>query len=117
MSVEKVYVCVKDMDRAIWFYNKLFGFPPFIKDEVYTVYDMEGVRYALFDYTRIEEGDQLSIEESKRLETYSNKKMLHTLLEMGARITSPPMVINNNWVFEFEDSEGNEIEVVSPYWS
>ncbi|KIE47189.1 putative lactoylglutathione lyase [Clostridium argentinense CDC 2741] len=38
-------------------------------------------------------------------------KLTKKLLELNAEVNFPLTKINNNWVLEFIDSEGNEIEV------
>ncbi|RLP94317.1 VOC family protein, partial [Micromonospora sp. CV4] len=46
--LSSLYVCVKDMERAIRFYETLLGQKVTKKDPVYSVFDIDGFRYGLF---------------------------------------------------------------------
>lgn len=46
--IKSLYVCVKDMERAIQFYENLLGQKVTEKNEIYSVFDINGFRYGLF---------------------------------------------------------------------
>ena len=46
--INSMYVCVRDMQRAIEFYEKLLGQKVAEKDKTYSVFDINGFRYELF---------------------------------------------------------------------
>lgn len=43
IRIKSLYVCVKDMQRAIKFYEHLLG-----QKKIYSVFDINGFRYGLF---------------------------------------------------------------------
>lgn len=45
-----LYLCVKNMDRAVSFYKDFFEKSPLIEDEIYSVFDLDGFRLGLFAY-------------------------------------------------------------------
>ncbi|MBQ1904129.1 MAG: VOC family protein, partial [Ruminococcus sp.] len=38
-KISSLYICVKDMDRAIAFYERLFDMPVTEKDDIYSVFE------------------------------------------------------------------------------
>lgn len=47
-NIKSLYICVKDMDRAVAFYEQ----PVTKKDDIYSVFDIEGFRFGLFAYEK-----------------------------------------------------------------
>lgn len=47
-KINSLYICVKDMNRAINFYEKLLGQKVTERDDIYSVFDIDGFRYGLF---------------------------------------------------------------------
>lgn len=41
-SIKSLYLCVKDMNRAIDFYENLFEQTVTVRDEIYSVFDING---------------------------------------------------------------------------
>lgn len=54
-SIKSLYLCVKDMDRAIDFYENLFEQTVTVRDEIYSVFDINGFRLGLFAYEKVNE--------------------------------------------------------------
>lgn len=50
--IKSCYICVKDMDRAVAFYETFFEQPVTEKDDIYSVFDIEGFRFGLFAYEK-----------------------------------------------------------------
>ena len=48
--INSLYLCVNDMDRAIKFYEELFEQEVTEKDELYSVFEVNGFRLGLFAY-------------------------------------------------------------------
>lgn len=48
ISINSLYICVKDMERAIQFYEELFEQPVDIKDDIFSIFDIKGFRFCLF---------------------------------------------------------------------
>ena len=83
-----------------------------MKDNVYSVFNINGFRLGLFAFEKMQEAHTFG---SNCLPSVSvenidifNKKL------KGLKIIFPTTKIGNNWVAEFEDSEGNHIELTTP---
>ena len=112
MKINSLYVCVNDMKRAIDFYTVLFEKEPIKKDQIYSVFDINGFRYGLFAYNEMKEehtfgSNCLPSIEIESLEILKNKTA-------DLEICFPLTKIGNNWVIEIIDSEGNHIELTTP---
>jgi hypothetical protein len=53
--INSLYVCVKDMQRAIEFYERLFKQNVTERDEIYSVFDINGFRFGLFANLKMNE--------------------------------------------------------------
>lgn len=112
--INSLYLCVKDMKRAILFYEKLFEQQITEKDDIYSVFDINGFRLGLFANEKMNErhtwGDNcLPSIELKTIEQLQNK-----VAELQSLIVFPLTKIKSNWVLEIEDSEGNHVEMTAP---
>lgn len=45
--IKSLYLCVKNMERAIRFYENFFEKEVTIKNEIYSVFDINGFRFGL----------------------------------------------------------------------
>ena len=111
-TIGSLYICVKNMDRAIEFYEDFFEQPVTERDALYSVFDINGFRFGLFAYQTVGEEHtygsnclpSISVDGIETLQT----KML------CKEICFPLTRIGKNWVVEFVDSEGNHIEMTAP---
>ena len=111
-SVGSLYICVKDMDRAIRFYEALFEQPVTEKDDIYSVFDINGFRLGLFAYEK--KGEEHSFGSNCLPSiSFENREVLEHKMS-GKEICFPLTQIKGNWVAEIIDSEGNHIEITSP---
>ena len=51
-TIRSLYLCVKDMDRAIRFYESFLEQPVTGRDDLYSVFDVNGFRLGLFAYEK-----------------------------------------------------------------
>lgn len=112
MNLSSMYICVRDMDRAIDFYEDLLDQTVTEKDDVYSVFDINGFRLGLFAFEK--KGEEhvfgsnclpsLSVDSLSVLEKKIN----------GREVCFPLIRIKDNWVVEIVDSEGNHIEMTAP---
>ena len=111
-KIASLYICVKDMGRAVRFYEDLFEQPVTERDEIYSVFDVGGFRFGLFAYRAVNEEHVYG---SNCLPSigFENIDMLKAKLS-GKEICFPLTKIRENWVAEFVDSEGNHVEVTAP---
>ncbi len=111
-SIKSLYLCVTDMERAILFYEKLFEKEVTVRDEIYSVFDVNGFRFGLFAFKKMNEPHIFGNSCLPSIEV-DNIKVLQDKLA-GLNIVFPLKQIGPNWVAEFEDSEGNHIEITTP---
>lgn len=53
--IDSLYLCVRDMDRAVRFYEDFFERKVLERDEIYSVFLINGFRLGLFAYERVGE--------------------------------------------------------------
>ena len=53
--IESMYLCANDMDRAVSFYEQFFEQRVTKKDEIYSIFDINGFRLGLFAYKKMNE--------------------------------------------------------------
>lgn len=113
MRLNSAYLCVKNMNRAIDFYEKFLEQPVDKRDDLLGLFIYKGFRPLLFAYKKAGEkvvfGDNclLSFEVDKI------EKLKEKLNKLQVQIIYPVTKIGDNWVLEFKDTEGNDIEVYS----
>jgi predicted enzyme related to lactoylglutathione lyase len=113
-KINSLYICVKDMERAIGFYEKLLGQKVKERDEIYSVFDIQGFRYGLFANEKMQEEKKWGNNCLPSFSVCNMDALLLRLEELQCEIVFSLSIIGNNRVLEFIDSEGNAIEVTSP---
>ena len=111
-NIRSLYICVRDMDRAIRFYEDFFEQPVTERDPLYSVFDIHGFRFGLFAYQAVGEKHtfgsnclpSISVDSIEALERKTQ----------GKELCFPLTRIGRNWVVEFVDSEGNHVEMTAP---
>ena len=112
LQINSLYLCVKDMDRAIKFYEELFEQQVTERNDIYSVFDVNGFRLGLFAFEKKNEPHTFG---SNCLPSISAESFGHMKEKLsGKEICFPITRIGNNWVAEFVDSEGNHIEITAP---
>ena len=111
-KIASLYICVKDMERAIGFYEAFFDQTVKERDETYSMFDVDGFRFGLFAYQNMNEKHSFGSNCLPSV-SFDNAEDLKVKLE-GREICFPLTRIKDNWVAEFIDSEGNHIEVTAP---
>lgn len=111
-KITSLYICVKDMERAVKFYEDFFACPVTERDDIYSVFDIGGFRYGLFAYQKMNEEHVFG---SNCLPSigFGSVDALREKIS-GKEICFPLTRIKNNWVAEFVDCEGNHVEVTAP---
>ena len=112
IQLKSLYICVEDMDRAIRFYEDLFECQVLVRDELYSVFDLDGFRFGLFAYKRVNETHVFGSNCLPSINVDSYDDLLCKL--KGKQLCFPLTGIGDNWVAEFIDSEGNHIEITAP---
>lgn len=111
-NIKSLYICVNDMNRAVEFYEELLERPAAVRDDIYSVFDINGFRLGLFAYKKMNEPHTFGNNCLPSLEVESIDVLRSKLSKL--KIVFPLTKIGTNWVAEFEDSEGNHIEMTTP---
>lgn len=111
-KISSLYICVKDMERAISFYEQLFGMPVTEKDEIYSVFEVGSFRFGLFAYEKKGEPHEFGSNCLPSI-SFESLGLLKEKLK-NAEICFELTKIRTNWVAEIIDSEGNHIELTAP---
>lgn len=111
-NIKSLYICVKDMERAIAFYEGFFEMKVTKKDDIYSVFDVNGFRFGLFAYEKMNERHTYG---SNCLPSVSvgNVNVLKEKIR-DKKLCFPVTRIGENLVAEFIDPEGNHIEITAP---
>lgn len=112
--LDSAYICIRDMDRAIKFWEEFLEQKITIKDDIFSIFDLGNFRLCLFNPEKVKEkviyGDNCLLSFKVR-----NIEQLKAKLErLGVDIVYPVTKIGDNFVLEFKDTEGNDVEVYSP---
>ena len=108
MKIKSLYICVNDMERAIDFYTNFFEKTPIKNDSIYSVFDVDGFRFGLFAYQKMNEPHTFGSNCLPSIEVDSIETLKRKIEKL--KICFPLTKIENNYVVEFIDSEGNHIE-------
>ncbi|MBQ2580079.1 MAG: VOC family protein [Ruminococcus sp.] len=111
-KIASLYICVKDMDRAVSFYEQLFDMPVTEKDEIYSVFEVGSFRFGLFAYEKKGEPHEFGSNCLPSI-SFESLELLKNKLD-GKEICFELTKIKTNWVAEIIDSEGNHIELTAP---
>jgi predicted enzyme related to lactoylglutathione lyase len=114
IEIKSLYVCVRDMQRAIKFYESLLGQEITEKDDIYSMFDINGFRYGLFANEKMNEPKVWGNNCLPSFEVSDIHLIQEKLNELNCTITFPLTIIDCNKVLEFIDSEGNVIEITCP---
>ncbi|MCP5455818.1 MAG: VOC family protein [Thermotogae bacterium] len=109
--IKSLYLCVKDMERAITFYENFFEKPVTVKDDIYSIFNIDGFSLGLFAFEKMHEEHIYGSNCLPSIEV-ENVSVLRQKLE-GLKIIFDLKIIGKYWVSEFEDSEGNHIELTA----
>ncbi|MEE9377000.1 MAG: VOC family protein [Candidatus Lokiarchaeia archaeon] len=113
ITLNSLYICVKNMDRAIKFYENFFEQPIFKKDKIFSIFDIKGFRFCLFNNSEVNENVTWGDNCLPSFEVNDINKLIEKLKILEREIVFPLTKIFDKWVLEFKDTEGNDIEVYS----
>lgn len=113
MKLNSAYICVKNMKRAIQFYENFLEQKVNIKDTVFSIFVFKGFRLCLFNFSAVNERVKYGDNCLLSFEVDDIKESMQRIKGLKAPIVYPLAKIGTSWVFEFRDSEGNDVEVYS----
>jgi predicted enzyme related to lactoylglutathione lyase len=112
-KLESAYISVENIDRAINFYEWFLKRKATKKGDSLYLYNLDTFRLFLFDHNNEDEEIKYGDNCLLSFEVEDAKKTEEQIRKRGLKIVFPLKKILNNLVFEFEDPEGNHIEVFS----
>jgi predicted enzyme related to lactoylglutathione lyase len=112
-KLESAYIAVENIDRAINFYEWFLERSANKKGESLYLFDAGGFRLFLFDHNNENEEVKYGDNCLLSFEVDDAEKTKEEIEERNLKIVYPLTKILDNIVFEFEDPEGNHIEVFS----
>jgi predicted enzyme related to lactoylglutathione lyase len=110
INLTSVYIFVKDLPRAVRFYEQIFNQQA--QGDSPTFFVGNGIRFWLFDYQAA--NDKRAVFGHNCLPSFQVndiQSFIQRLAELNAPIVYPLTLLGNSWVLEFQDTEGNDIEV------
>ena len=88
-NLNSLYICVKDMDRAIDFYEKLLEQSVNNRDEVFSIFNIDGFKFCLFNNTKVREKVNWGDSCLPSFEVNDMKKLTDRLEILNAKIVFP----------------------------
>lgn len=110
--IKSLYLCVTDMNRAVKFYEDFFEQSVTVMDDIYSVFEINRFRFGLFAFEKMKEPHSFGNSCLPSIEVENIEILKQKIKDL--KIIFPVKAINSNWVCEFEDSEGNHIELTAP---
>ena len=110
IKINSLYICVKDMRRAISFYEILFDHSVDIEDDIFSIFKLNDFNFCLFNNENVNEHVLYGYNCLPSFEVNNINLLIEKLDLLKVKIVFPLSRINHNLVLEFEDSEGNHIE-------
>jgi len=113
LKLESAYIALENTDRAINFYEWFLERSAAKKGDSLYLFNVDGFRLFLFDHNKENEEVKYGDNCLLSFEVDDAEKIKEKIEERNLKIVFPLTKIQNNLVFEFEDPEGNHIEVFS----
>ncbi len=109
-QMKALYLSVKDMQRAVSFYEDVFEIKVSSFDERMSSFDFENISFLLFDPNV--DGEKVSIGNNvvPNIEVEDVNKMLEFIKSKECEIVMPLEKIDKYLIFQAIDTEGNIIE-------
>src|SRR6056297_998532 len=110
-QIKAFYLCVKNMDRAVGFYEWLFARPVDKKDERMSLFEFENFSFLLFDPKKDQKKVVWGNNAIINIQVEDLEKYLKKIKQKKLKIVLPKQKINQYSLFQFKDTEGNVVEV------
>jgi predicted enzyme related to lactoylglutathione lyase len=109
-QIKAIYICVKDMDRAVKFYEEIFDIQVTSHDKRMSLFEFDNITFLLFDPSIDNEKVIFGNNVIPNIEVSNIEETLSFLKEKNCKIVMPLDTINKYKIFQIEDTEGNIIE-------
>ncbi len=111
MILNSIYVSVKNMERAIEFYKKLFQKKPANIDMRMTSFDLNGFYFLLFDPAVDSEEVKFGNNCVPNFKVENVKEKYARIKQFTSTIDDEVQDLGEVKLFQFKDSEGNILEI------
>ena len=109
-QIKAIYVAVRNMERAIKFYEEILKVKISSKDERMSSFQLDNITFLLFnpnvDGEKVSTGDNVI----PCIEVENINEMLKLIKRKGCEVVMPIKKIENYVLFQAKDTEGNTIE-------
>ena len=109
-QIKAIYVSVKDMDRAVKFYEEIFDVKVSFQRERMSSFNFDNISFLLFnpniDGETVSSGNNIV----PNIEVEDVNKMLKLVKDKEYKIVMPLEKIDKYLIFQIKDTEGNVIE-------
>ncbi|WP_436908277.1 VOC family protein [Halosimplex marinum] len=113
MRLSTVYVGVEDMDRALDFYEELFGAAPAQADDRFSTFAFDGVDFGLYragaDGAAVEFGDNCV----PNFEVSDADAEFERVADLAPEVVHGVVDVDGYRCFQVRDTEGNVVEIFS----
>ncbi len=109
-QIKAIYMSVKDMQRAVKFYEEIFDVKVSSSDERMSSFDFENISFLLFDPSVDGEETTIGNNVVPNIEVEDVNKMLDLIKQKSCEIVMPLEEIDKYLIFQTKDTEGNIIE-------
>lgn len=109
-QIKALYVAVKDMDRAVNFYEEIFDVKVSSKDKRMSLFNFDSFSFLLFNPSI--DGEIISMGNNvvPNIEVEDVNEMLEFVKSKGCEIVMPLEKIGKYSLFQAKDTEGNILE-------
>ncbi|MFW5873651.1 MAG: VOC family protein [Bacillota bacterium] len=112
-KLESAYLSIENVERAINFYEWFLERKAVKKGNSLYLFEIDDFRLFLFDHKNEKEQVKYGDNCLLSFEVEDAKETKEKIEQRGLKIVFPLEKILNNLVFEFQDPEGNHLEVFS----
>ncbi|MBD3244966.1 MAG: hypothetical protein GF335_03160 [Candidatus Moranbacteria bacterium] len=109
-QIKAIYLSVKNMKRAVKFYEDIFDTPVSSFDKRMSSFDFDYISLLLFDPSADNEKTTIGNNVVPNIEVEDINRMLEIIKEKNSKIIMPLEKVENYLIFQAEDPEGNVIE-------
>ena len=113
IKLNSAYICVRNMVIEVKFVVDWCMIMLHKRDKILSIFLIHGFRLCLFENLKV--GEKVTYGDSCLLsfEVDNIDKLIQKLEKLNAQIVFPLTKLASNWVLEFKDTEGNDVEVYS----
>jgi predicted enzyme related to lactoylglutathione lyase len=109
-KIKAIYLAVKDMNRAVKFYEEIFNVKVSSFDKRMSSFEFDNITLLLFDPSVDNEKVAIGNNVVPNIEVEDINQMLEFVKSKDCKIVMPLENIDKYLIFQIEDTEGNVLE-------